>query len=364
LSATASAPDVAPLPRAAAHRHWRPVHYWALAGVVMMALAAWTIGSWLADGPHHVAPAHPVDVPTYMKVGIRFYEIAGCIAVPLVTWFWLIRPWRRAGEITASGLAVVGFATMYWQDPLVNYFNTAFVLNSYAVNLNSWGSYFPFWRGANPDHLIVTPVFNLLYLWVAFLTALLVSKGMGRARARWPHWSNWRLFVMTVITCFFIDIVVETGWLRLGINSYPGAWPGFSLYHGHYYQLPLMEALLTAPTFWGGMAALLFFRDDRGRTIPERGIDDLALGRRARSWLRVLAFVGAVQVIYFGYNGTFAITQGLYASPWPKDVIDRPYFVNDHCGPGTRFDCPPYRSLNPWLIRPVLKNHEAVAPAP
>jgi hypothetical protein len=297
-----------------------------------------------------------------MKIGIDFYEIAGCIAVPLVIWFWLIRPWRREGEITASGLAVIGFGTMYWQDPLVNFFNTSFVLNSYAINLNSWGSFVPFWRGPNPDHLIVTPVFNLLYLWVAFLTALLVSKGMGRARRRWPQWSNWRLYVMTVSACFFVDIVVESLWLRLGINSYPGAWPGFSLFAGHYYQLPLMEPLLTAPTFWGGMAALLFFRDDHGRTLPERGIDQITVGKRRRTWLRLLAFIGAVQVIYGAYNVSFAVTQGLYASPWPKDVTSRPYFVNGYCGRGTGFSCPPTQLGDPWLIRPVIANHRYHTP--
>lgn len=326
-------------------------------------VGVYTMTAWLLDGPHVVRPAHPVPVPTFMKIGIRTFEIGGVIAALVVTYLYLIRPWRRAGEITASGLAVIGFASMYWQDPLVNYFNTVFVLNSYAINLNSWGSYTPGWRGPNGDHLIVTPVFNTLYLWVTMAIALIFMRIMGWARNRWPHWSNWRLFVSTVGLCVVVDLIVETVWLRFGINSYPGAWPSFTLFAGHHYQVPLMEALLTAPTFWAGMAALLFFRNDRGRTIPERGIDTLSMNKGKRTALRILAFVGAVQVIYLGYNFSFAVTQGLYASPWPQDVVERPYFVNDHCGPGTAYDCPPYRSLNEWLVRPLVKDPQYQPPS-
>jgi hypothetical protein len=328
-----------------------------------MLVGLYAMGAWLIDGPHHISPPKTGPAaPDYMKIGIRTFEIGGIVGSPLVIWFGLIRPWRRAGEITATGLAVIAYASLYWQDPLENFYNTAFVLNSHTINLNSWGPYIPGWRPPNGEHLVEAPVFNLLYIWAVFLAAILGIRAMAWAQRRWPDWTKLRLFAWTCFAYIVFDTVVEIAWLRIGINSYPGGWSWFTLFHGHYYQVPIMEVILAGIFCWGSWTSILYFRDDRGRLFPEKGIDQLRVGRRTRTSLRILSVIGAAQLAFFLYGVTFAMTQGLYADPWPKDVVNRPYFVNGLCGPGTKYPCPQYRQQNQWLVKPLFKTNQYVAP--
>jgi hypothetical protein len=55
--------------------------------------------------------------------------------------------------------------------------------------------------------------------------------------------------------------------------------------------------------------------------------------------VRFLALVGACNVIFLVCYSLPNALLGLYASPWPKDVIDRSYF-SYLCGPGTDYACP------------------------
>jgi hypothetical protein len=50
--------------------------------------------------------------------------------------------------------------------------------------------------------------------------------------------------------------------------------------------------------------------------------------------------VGVLNLITFGtYNLPMSIL-GLYSSPFPKDILDRSYFMDGLCGPGTSYACP------------------------
>ena len=65
--------------------------------------------------------------------------------------------------------------------------------------------------------------------------------------------------------------------LPIGFYTYPGAIRAVSFNAGTYYQWPIYEGLM-----WGGVQAALcclrFFTDDRGRTIVERGLDNVRGG--------------------------------------------------------------------------------------
>jgi hypothetical protein len=160
---------------------------------------------------------------------------------------------------------------------------------------------------------------------------------MTRAKARWPHLGTFGV-VMVGFAFFSIFALVEPPILMLGLWSYPGAIEWLTLFHGHYYQYPLNEWVVFA-TLMTAWTAFRHFRDDKGRTLAERGIDDLRVRGWRRTGIRFLALVGACNAIFLvTYTVPNAIA-GLYASPWPKDVTDRSYLTDGLCGPGTDYAC-------------------------
>jgi hypothetical protein len=111
------------------------------------------------------------------------------------------------------------------------------------------------------------------------------------------------------------------------------------LWGGHYYQLPIYEVILAA-AWWTALAALRFFKDRRGNTVVERGVESVSTSGRRRTLLRLLALVGAANSIFLAYNIAYVFIGGLHAGPWPTDIQYRSYLVDNLCGPGTTYACP------------------------
>jgi hypothetical protein len=89
-----------------------------------------------------------------------------------------------------------------------------------------------------------------------------------------------------------------------------------------------------------GLAALRFFKDDRGRTVVERGIDGLQVGEGRKTALRFLAVFGMCNVlVLLCYNVPNAII-GAHSTAWPRDLQERSYLTDRLCGPGTDRACP------------------------
>ena len=103
---------------------------------------------------------------------------------------------------------------------------------------------------------------------------------MRKIKARWPGITNFRLILVTYAIAFSFDFVMEAlVMLPIGFYTYPGSIRAVSFNAGTYYQWPIYEGLM-----WGGVQAALcclrFFTDDRGRTIVERGLDQVRGGTR------------------------------------------------------------------------------------
>jgi Spirocyclase AveC-like len=82
-----------------------------------------------------------------------------------------------------------------------------------------------------------------------------------------------------------------------------------------------------------------FFRDDHGRSLPERGIDQLRIGERRKTFARFLAIAGMCQLsILLTYN----IPYQLYAlhSQMSPVYLQQPWRLGEVCGPDTNYDCP------------------------
>jgi hypothetical protein len=90
---------------------------------------------------------------------------------------------------------------------------------------------------------------------------------------------------------------------------------------------------------FGIIACLRYFVNDKGQTFVEGGIADLRVQPWQRNLVRFFAIYGL-----FILMGVLASSQYWWTSqhegPWPKDILDRSYFMNGICGPDTDVACP------------------------
>lgn len=320
-------------------RRSAPVAVWATLGVAFLGLQAWIYGSWLAGGEIAAAPAGPTPVPGWMQAAIRTFEVGSVVAILVFGWFLLVRPWRRAGHITLDGLFTLAFLTMFWQDPLMNFFNTWFTYNTSFVAVSSWAPHIPGWFSPNGNRLPqAVTMFLPAYAYGMFGQVLLVGMLLRRVERRWPRLTRVRLVALCWVALVAADIVIECIAVRLGLWAFPGAIRRLSLFAGTRHQFPIYEAMMLG-AFMTAVAAVRHFRDDQGRTAVERGIDASAGGSGRQTRRRFLALVGFCNAAYLAYNLSFSI-MGLYGDPWPKDVLSRSYLTDGFCGAGTTYACP------------------------
>ncbi|MEW6475805.1 MAG: spirocyclase AveC family protein [Actinomycetota bacterium] len=321
-------------------RRRAPVKVWAAVGAVFLALQLWIYGSWLTTGEVASPAPGPTPIPDWMHVAIRVFEAGSVLGAALFVWLLLIRPWRRAGHITLDGLFTLAFLTFFWQDPLMNFIEPWFTYNAGFVSVASWGPHIPGW--SSPDgHLLPQGVVMFLpaYAYALFGGTILAGVILRRTETRWPGLRRGPLIAVCFTTLVVLDTAIELVALRLNLWAFPGAIRWLSFFPGTRHQFPIYEAVLLGGA-WTAWAALRHFRDDRGRTMVERGVDDLPAGPRARTGLRFLALVGFCNVAYLTYNLLFAVL-GTFGGPWPDDVRSRSYLNNGRCGVGTtRVACP------------------------
>jgi hypothetical protein len=126
-----------------------------------------------------------------------------------------------------------------------------------------------------------------------------------------------------------IDTIIEGLILRTGVYGYPSAIRSITLFAGHTYQVPMSETFLFGGLGLGAVACLSYFRDDKGRTLAERGLDRVNAGARGRQWIKFLAIFGAVHlaflVLYFIPQQWFAT----HGDPWPRGY--KSYMINGMC---------------------------------
>ena len=325
--------------RLEAPRSTRPVLVWAALGAIFLAIEVYALTTWIVSGDATPTPDGPTPIPTWMQVVAHGLEAVSLTAFVAMFWFVIVRPWRREGRLSNDGLLGLVFALIWWQDPMLNYFQSWFTYNTVFVNFGSWTRHMPGWLAPNGNQLAEPILFGPpAYLWVIFGGALVGSAFLGRVRRRWPNLGATGL-VMSCVGFFVVfDFVVESTFMRLGLYAYGGSPKPFTLFAGHYYQFPVHEKLSWAIT-WAAWACLRFFRDDRGLTVAERGLDRMRLGGRKRTMVRFLALSGACNLIWFVfYNVPMAIF-GLYASPWPDDIANRSYLTDNLCGAATTYAC-------------------------
>lgn len=320
-------------------RRVKPVKWWAAAGVAFLLLEAYTLGSWIASGKATPTPAGGDPLPGFMNVLLHGQEIVGVVAFFGFVWWFLVRPWRRDRRISLDGLFLLAYVLIYWQDPLLNYSQTWATFNAHLVNFGSWTGNLPGALAPNTNQVAEPVVFVLAaYIYALFGIVVLANVVMRKAHARWPRLSRPGLAAWTIVAFWVVDLAAEAVWSRSGLYSFGGGIEGLTLFRGHYYQFPIYEAILWG-SVWGSWACLRYFRDDKGRTVAERGIDEVPVTPKQKTLLRFLALCGMMNVTYMGLYNIPMQWFGTHADPWPEDTVKRSYLTNGICGPGTEFAC-------------------------
>jgi hypothetical protein len=318
----------------------RPIMFWAGLGVAFLALSVYLLVAWLAGGPERT-PRGPTIVPTWTKVLLVSWQVVGLVATASFIFHFVIRPWRREGRLSSNGLMLLAMMTLYIpQDLLGNYAQVWVTYSSAMWNFGSWFGHIPGWIAPNGNQMTEPILWAWpFYAYLVFGFSLVGCWIMRKAHARWPEMGKFGLAMVCLAVFLVLDIVGEPSIMALGFYSYPGGMDWLTLFHGKYYQLPVQEMVLF-PVFLTICASLLYYRNDKGLTVAEIGIDDVRSTARKKTVLRFLAMVGLVNGIYLvGYNLPL-IAFSTQSADWPADLVKRSNLTNMLCGPGTTYACP------------------------
>lgn len=324
-----------------AHTQRAAVQWWAYVGVVFLIFWAYVLIRWVT-GPYfqHVS-AGPDTPPLYMKIGQDIWQGAAVPIVGFLFWRLLIRPWRRDGVIPFDGLVIPAALVMALQDPLSDYTGQVYNYNANLINMGSYVNDIPGWRSfGRPGAQSGYPFFFhiLAYGGGVIFCMWLGCKIMGYAQRRWGL-GTIQLVLLCFVTMMIFDFFIEALiWMPLGFYTMPGG--HLSLFPNSYMKYPLYENIVGG-LWWTAWPTLRFFKNDRGETLVERGVTDMAASPRRKTALRLLALIGVFQI---GYLVTYNLPIALFWAPdpgvWPKAIQQTSYF-NDHlCGAGTNRLCP------------------------
>ncbi|HEY9312482.1 spirocyclase AveC family protein [Williamsia sp.] len=321
----------------------KPVQIWAILGGALLVLQLYVWIRWISGPYFERVPTGPTDPPTLMKTVLTVYTAGIVLCMPIALWWFIVRPWRRERRITLDGMLLVSTALMFFQDPLLNYFNTWCSYNTWMFNMGSWSSNIPGWSSPEePGAMVAEPLLMNApgYGYGVLLCTIAGCWVMRKVKARWPQISNVGLIGVVFVWAFFFDLVMEGLVLMpMGLYTFPGSIQSLSINAGTYYQWPVYEGVM-----WGGVQAglccLRYFTDDRGRTVVERGLDRVQGGVVKQQIIRFLAIFAACSSLFFVFYNLPAQWFAMHADPWPQDVQERSYFTAGICGEGTDRPCP------------------------
>jgi Spirocyclase AveC-like len=342
LSSTTEAPTLDPRDARAVpdRRHEIPIIWWAVVGVLFLGLLVYAWSTWLFGGDAHATSTGLDPVPTWQVVTARSWEILFGGWALVAIYFFLIRPWRQGRGLTLDGMLLIAWFTLWaLQDPWLSYTQGWFSYNAEFVDLGCPQCHIPGWMDVGVRENLPEPLFFMAGMYVGVFTSslLLANRIMRWAETRWPRIGTAGLIAIAWGLMALTDLVLEVIWLRNGLYAYPGAHRDLSIFPGSQYQFPLYEAVLWGG-LWGAMACLRYFRNDRGETVAERGLDRVRAGRRGRSALRLLAIIGIAQTFMLFYNIGIGFA-GLKADTWPDAVLEKSYLTAGMCGEGTDRAC-------------------------
>ena len=317
-----------------AQRESRPILWWAALGLAVVLFQIYLYAAWILSGDFTPAPVGPDPIPASTLFFVRAFEIGSTLTM-FAVWYWAWRACKRDGRLALEAILVIGWALTWWQDNLTWWARTNWFYNAYLVNYGNWTRHIPGW--VNPvSHIQAEPIFFTMFGYMGWFTwaSMCAAWSMTWFKRRKPHLSTMQLIVIGWLTLCLFDLTAEGSFVRTGVYAIPIVVRKWSLWGGQTYQFPLYESLFFS-TVWAAPGILFFFRDDKGHTIIDRGVDSIK-SVRLRPWLRILAMTGFINLCWQPYNMVWTyITMTGDATPegYPS------YMRAGQCGEGTRYEC-------------------------
>ena len=318
-----------------------PVQAFAVVGALLLAVEAYLLLRWITGPQFQSVSPGPSIQPDWMRITLDVGQVVCPIAAGWFIYWFAIRPWRRQRRLTPEGMLCVAMLLTSLYDPLSSYFQVWFTYNANLVNRGWIAAYIPGWISYHaPGASIAWPplIIPSFYVFGASGIVILTTYLMRAAVRRWPTVSNLRLLGAVWVATFLLCLVAEgLLFVRLGFWTLDGGLP--AIFNDHYYRYPWNEALVAANGFTM-LCALMYYRNDRGETFVERGIETLRGSTGRRATLQALAFFGGIQLtVLLGYHLPQVFIAG-NSVEWPADIQQRSYFNNHLCGDGTGRACP------------------------
>jgi hypothetical protein len=320
------------------------VVWWAALGGLMAAFIAWVLIRWITSPYFKAVDPGPSKLPSGQHEALLAIQIGGSALALFCIYWTLVRPWLRERRVASEGLLVLTYGTLYFQDPFSNAGNYWFIFNSHMWNRGSWVNQLPLFSawGGTPGHMQPEPIFGMgpgyVYFWLIGIWAGTVAFKFGRKR--FPRLGLPGAIITAYLGIFIFDVILEPFiWMRTGFFSYAGA-PGPKIFEGSYLAFPLLESAMIGVMLvpW---VLLRHYRDDRGYTVVERGIDRVRAGGAVKTVLRFLALLAVSQFLYFFCYNIWGYVVGVHASAYPQEVLSRSqYLGGGWCGPWGDRMCP------------------------
>ena len=311
-----------------------PVLWWSSAGVVLLAFQAFVLAKWIF-GPNFVSTDPGRDeLPAWKSLVFTSLQIAIPVAAVALLYLWVIRPWRRHGYLTTDAMIALAASTVFFWDMVMNYTSVTLFYNSHLINRGAWANgAWPTWTSPHanklPEPLLIVPP---AYTALVFSQVIVILWLLRKIKARWPGVGSVGIVLTIVVGLTLSDTLVEGLVLRTGVYAYPGGIRAITLFAGQTYQIPLSETVLFGGFALGAIACLSYFRDDRGQTVVERGINMLKLSFKGKQVVKFFAIYGA---IHLGFVVLYMLPQqwfGTHSDPFPPGYPS--YMVNDMCAAG------------------------------
>ncbi|HEX5783399.1 MAG TPA: spirocyclase AveC family protein, partial [Burkholderiaceae bacterium] len=293
---------------------------WSALGLFWFVFQMWVWGRWVT-GPYFKAVAPGSDP---ISDGMQLFLLVCQIVCPLLclacVWRWVVVPWRREGRMSSDVMIVLASLTVWFWDFSPSFVVDQVTYNSHMFNRGSWGLHaWPGWVGPG-GHLVAEPLLFVppAYVVLVLSQVIFICWLLRRLKERQPQTSVLSIVATIVLGLFFLDSVIEMTFLRTGLYAYTTTVPALTLFAGQPYQFPLTEGFFFGGLALGAIGILKFFKDDRGQTFVEKGIDRLMVGQATKQLLRLSAIYGWIHTAFFALYMVPAMLFALNGGPYPK----------------------------------------------
>lgn len=279
------------------------VYVWAVLGLLACVLSFTVFGQWIAsDTAFQPVPITEADAMT--ANGLMMLRLVEAISTLVALWalsYYLVLPWVRSGKISIRGLLLLGALVSYVLDITVNYSDYWMAWNKHAVNLGTWGEFFPGHTGPTQyaEAMLWGPP---MYLYFGVALGYIQLFVIDNLRRRFNAGFALALSV-SFVAAFLADFVAESLIIRTEAYAWANVVGSLSVWAGTQYQFPLYESLLVA-MYSTGYTLLMMSDRKNGISFIEHGVDRLSgVSRELVRFLAATGFAASMTAMYFiGFN--------------------------------------------------------------